>query len=99
MIGTLAQKIPNSFFRYTGIGIFVAAIAVWLAKGAHIGWTQTEVTVWLVDEITGIEYPEIHDELLAGLEFPAVGLIFLVGFLAIDLILTKLKATNKTNTL
>jgi hypothetical protein len=58
------------------LGVAVAAItlAVWLATGAHPGWTRTTETVMRVDAVTGLDYPETRRKFIAGVEWLGAGL-------------------------
>lgn len=58
-----------------GISALLAAgvLAVWLAGGAHRGWTRTEITEMHRDEITGIDYPVQRPGFVAGLDFLGAG--------------------------
>ena len=85
-----SSKISLSWLRWIGVGLFAVGLVIWLFGGAHMGWTQTEVTEFKIDEITGIEYPEIQDKLLPGVEFPVLGLVAMVGFVALEIVLRKI---------
>ena len=56
--------------------ILVAAgtLALWLATGAHRGWTKTRVAIEKTDEVTGLTYTEYEKRFVAGVEVLAVGL-------------------------
>ena len=51
----------------------ILTLGLWLATGAHPGWTQTQITEMHRDEITGIEYPEHRDGFVAGLDVLGLG--------------------------
>jgi hypothetical protein len=53
--------------------VFVAAVTLWAATGAHRGWTKTQITEMQRDEITGIDYPVTRDGLVAGVDAVALG--------------------------
>lgn len=44
-------------------------LAVWLATGAHTGWSQTRIPHTIVDEITEIEAVVFEDGFVAGVDF------------------------------
>ena len=53
----------------------ILTLAVWLGTGAHTGWTKTKVTVMKVDPVTELEYPEMQDKFIAGVEVLGGGLL------------------------
>jgi len=68
--------------RIAGGVLAVLTLAVWLGTGAHTGWTKTRVTIMKVDPITELEYPEIQDKFVAGVEVLGGGIVlslFLLG--------------------
>ena len=52
----------------------VGGVGVWLATGAHRGWTRTSEVEMRRDEITGIDYPVRREKFTAGVEIPLVAL-------------------------
>lgn len=56
--------------RWGALGIALAGVALWVAAGARVGWTQTSVVTMRHDEITGIEYPVRQPTFIAGVEIP-----------------------------
>ena len=58
--------------QWTAALAALAAVALWLARGAHRGWTQTQVPVKTLDEITGIEGITYRRHWVPGLDFLAV---------------------------
>ncbi|MBM3842491.1 MAG: hypothetical protein FJ397_04380 [Verrucomicrobia bacterium] len=56
--------------RGAALALLIGGLGVWLATGAHLGFTQTSVVTMKRDEITGIDYPERRPRLVAGIEFP-----------------------------
>jgi hypothetical protein len=56
--------------RTTAALLLLAGIGLWLATGAHRGWTQTSAVSLQKDEITGIDYPVRRDAFVAGIEIP-----------------------------
>lgn len=54
--------------------VAVAAIGLWLATGAHRGWTRTTETLMEVEPITGIEHPVERDKFVMGVELLGAGL-------------------------
>lgn len=53
----------------------LATVGIWLATGAHRGWTKTQVERITVDEITGIEGRSYEKQFVAGVELLGAGLL------------------------
>lgn len=70
----LALK-PSFVLRVLAAALAVGAVGVWLATGAHCGWTRTSEVEMRRDEITGIDYPVRHEKFTAGIEIPVAALI------------------------
>lgn len=49
--------------------IVLFALSVWVATGAHRGWTQTSVPVKTLDEVTGLEAITYQDRFVPGVDF------------------------------
>lgn len=64
----------NRLLRRTAVVVLVATISTWIATGAHRGWTQNQIPVTVVDEITGIEAITYRPGFVAGVDFLALGL-------------------------
>ena len=60
--------------RIFATALAVGGVGVWLATGAHRGWTRTSEVEMRRDEITGIDFPVRRDKFTAGVEFPLAGL-------------------------
>ncbi|HRI12197.1 MAG TPA: hypothetical protein PLX89_04255 [Verrucomicrobiota bacterium] len=56
------------------LGIWGAALGLWLVGGANTGWTKTQEPVKTLDEVTGIEAIEWQKRFRAGIDLvgPAV---------------------------
>jgi len=77
--------------------VAVAAVGIWLATGAHRGWTKTQVEKITVDEITGIEGRSYEKQFVAGAELLSAGLLTAVTLAGISLFFrdqTKLKTES-----
>ena len=61
--------------RLLAMVVGLATLVVWLATGAHTGWTKTQVTVMQIDPITELEYPVTEDKFVAGVEVLGGGLL------------------------
>ena len=55
--------------RWSALVLAIAAVTTWLATGAHRGWTQTEVSVKTLDEVTGLEGITTRPGFMAGVDF------------------------------
>lgn len=53
----------------------ILTLVVWLATGAHPGWTKTQVTEMQIDPITELEYPVTENRFVAGVEVLGGGLL------------------------
>jgi len=66
--------------------VFLAAtIVIWVVTGSHAGWTKTGVAVTKTDEVTGIDYPQIENRFVAGLDFLALGATASAALLGVSL--------------
>jgi hypothetical protein len=60
----------------------LAALGIWLAKGANPGWTKTSVPVKMTDEVTGITADIYQKRFVPGVDFlgaALLGSVFLAG--------------------
>lgn len=53
---------------------FLSVVGAWVATGAHLGWTSTQVQVMKTDPITELEYPDWEPKLTLGVDFLGLGL-------------------------
>lgn len=65
---------PPFLLRSLATALAVGGVGVWLATGAHRGWTRTSEVEMRRDEITGIDYPVRRDKFTAGVEIPLAAL-------------------------
>ena len=72
----------------------VAASGIWLATGAHRGWTKTHVEKITVDEITGIEGRSYEQKFVAGVELLGAGLLAAGAVAGISLFFRNQPKTN-----
>lgn len=68
--------------RILSITICLGTLSVWIAGGAHRGWTQTSITEFQHDVVTGIEYPVQRPGFVPGVEILATGLLIGAAFFA-----------------
>jgi hypothetical protein len=59
--------------------VLIACAAFWFARGAHTGWSQHQVPITGVDEVTGLEFVHYEDRYVPGVEWPIAGLLVAVG--------------------
>lgn len=67
--------------RWIAAGLASLTLLLWLATGAHRGWSRTSEPVERVDEVTGLTYREYQRRFRAGVEVLAGGLM-VAGLLA-----------------
>lgn len=60
----------SRILRWSAVAVVAAGLGVWLAAGAHLGWTQTSSVTMHRDEITGIDYPVRAAGFRPGIEIP-----------------------------
>jgi hypothetical protein len=51
------------------LALGLAGPGMWLAAGAHTGWTRTSEPVKTLDEVTGLEGIEYRRRFVPGLDF------------------------------
>lgn len=76
------MKRAGLYLRRTAGVLAGLTLLVWLAAGAHRGWTQTSVPVEKLDEVTGLTYLEYRKSFRPGVDFVAAGWLaslFLAG--------------------
>lgn len=66
---------PSFVLRVLAVALAVGGVGVWLATGAHRGWTRTSEVEMRRDEITGIDYPARREKFTAGIEIPVAALV------------------------
>lgn len=67
-----ARRISRSL-HIAAVATVLAVLALWVATGAHRGWTRTSQVTYQHDEITGIDYPVHEKTFVAGVEVLAAG--------------------------
>lgn len=81
------------FLRVASLTVTLATLGVWLATGAHRGWTETSVTVMKVEEVTGLQYPVTKRQFVMGVDLLGVGLA-VAGGLAVAAFFCKPKSSK-----
>ena len=74
----------------TGGFIALATLTVWLATGAHRGWTKTSVMITEIEPVTGQENNFQRKQFVMGIELLTAG-IALAGLLTAAAFLVKSK--------
>lgn len=59
--------------RLAAAATLLTVLGLWIATGAHRGWTQTSKVVLQHDEITGIDFPVREKTFVAGVEIVLAG--------------------------
>ena len=72
----------------------IVTLVVWLATGAHTGWTKTQVTEMQVDPITELEYPVTDDKFVAGVEVLGGGFLLALALLGGSFVFKKQPTKN-----
>ncbi len=60
--------------RLAAAAIALAALMIWVATGANLGWSKDQIALKKTDEVTGIEYIEYQKKYVPGIEFLGIGL-------------------------
>jgi hypothetical protein len=75
--------------QIAALGGALIVAGLWLALGAHRGWTRTSITEMRVDEITELEYPVIRSAFVPGVDFLAAGLLIAAAIAGASLIFSR----------
>lgn len=76
------MKFDRTFSFLAGLTL-LGTFWTWLTTGAHFGWTQNQIRVTDLDEITGIEAVRFVPGFVAGVDFLAVALGLTATLLAL----------------
>ena len=66
---TFPWSLSNTL-RGAALALLVGGGGLWVATGAHLGFTRTSIVTMKRDEVTGIDYPERRAGFIAGVEIP-----------------------------
>jgi len=61
--------------KMLAVGLGLATVLYWAAKGMNTGWTKNRVEVTTPDEVTGLEKREWRETFVPGLDFLGGGLL------------------------
>lgn len=83
---TFQSRRIRKTLRVVAVVLLLATLGFWSAKGAHTGWTQNQVPLKQIDEVTGIEFVTYEKRYVPGVDFLALGTglatcFFVVSFL------------------
>ena len=71
--------------RILALVVGLATLGVWLATGAHRGWTKTSVTVVEIEPVTGLENPVQKKQFVMGVELLGTGLATAAALMGLSL--------------
>lgn len=83
------------FLRTAALLLLVGIVGVWIALGAHTGWTRTLDPITKIDPVTEIEYTEYEKRFVPGIDFLGGGLAASAALLGVAIVLSK---THKSRT-
>jgi len=75
----------QKILRIVALVAALLVIGVWLATGAHRGWTKTSVTVVEIEPVTGLENPVQKKQFVMGVELLGAGLAAAVALAGLSL--------------
>jgi hypothetical protein len=91
------MKLAKNTLRLVALALLLGGGGIWLAAGAHRGWTQTSVAVKTLEDVTGIEAIEYQRRFVPGLDFLGGVLLAAAGLAGASLFLrTQTKPTTNT---
>jgi hypothetical protein len=61
------------FLQILALVLLAGTPLVWLATGAHRGWTKTSVAIEKTDAVTGLPYRDYENRFVMGVELLALG--------------------------
>jgi hypothetical protein len=79
--------------RFLSWLLAAGGVLVWLALGAHLGWTKTGVPVKTVDAVTGIEGIEYQRRFVPGVDLLGGTLLASGALAAVSCLFQKPKQT------
>lgn len=82
--------------RVASAAVLLAVLGLWVATGAHAGWTQTSKVVVQHDEITGIDFPVRQKTFVAGVEVLAAGAGLAAALAAASVVANRRRAAVRT---
>ena len=55
-------------FRYSSIFIVITSLVLWIATGAHTGWSKSRIAIERIDPVTEIAYPVYQEKWVFGVD-------------------------------
>ena len=83
-------------FILAGLVVLIT-LGLWASGGFHTGWSQNQIPVNGVDEITGIEFTTYEDGFVAGLDVLIGGLVAAAGIVGISIGVSTFQARSQAN--
>jgi len=80
--------------RLVAATALLAVLGLWIATGAHRGWTQTSKVTLQHDEITGIDFPVREKTFVAGIEILLAGAGFSAALAGASLLAGRRRAVR-----
>jgi hypothetical protein len=65
----------KKILRILALIIVVGALAIWVMKGSHTGWTRNEVDIEFTDEVTGLVGHRQEKKFIPGIDFLGAALV------------------------
>ena len=62
-------------FRYSSIFIVITSLVLWIATGAHTGWSKSRIAIERIDPVTEIAYPVYQEKWVFGVDFLVVSIL------------------------
>jgi hypothetical protein len=79
--------------RLSAVVVLITTVGFWVVKGSHPGWSQNQVPIKQIDEITGIEFVTYEKRFVPGVDFLGGGTGLAAGLFVFSLFFKR----NSTN--
>jgi hypothetical protein len=90
---SLFRRLPSHSMRkplqILALAVALSILGLWMARGAHRGWSMDRVPVKQVDEVTGLDHVTYEDRYVPGVDFVAFGLGAAIVLAGLSLIFRK----------
>jgi hypothetical protein len=70
--GAIVPHRLRKTLRFLALMVLLAALVLWAAKGADLGWTKTNIARALPDPVTGLTGTTYEKGFIPGVDFLAV---------------------------
>ena len=61
--------------RYLSLFIIITSLFLWIATGAHTGWSKNRIAIERIDPVTEIAYPVYQEKWVLGVDFLVVSIL------------------------